>query len=100
MKAGRAVRLASFPFSVLCQVVSVLLLITLSFEPWRAVVEELRAEGMPPYMRERADRIERGPDEHGPGEVTVALNLSDDASLRSYNHARLKLDIPAPPSER
>lgn len=72
-------------------------LITLEFETWRAVADELRAEGLPPYVREHAQRLERMLDEHGPGEATVSLNLSDDVYLRSYNHARLVLGIPLPP---
>ena len=39
-------------------------------------------------------------DEHGPGEATVALSLSDDVYLRSYNHARVALGIPLPPPDR
>jgi hypothetical protein len=71
--------------------------IMLPFETWRAVIDELRAEGLPPWMREHADRVERMLDEHGPGEEVVSLSLSDDIYLRSYNHARLKLGIPLPP---
>jgi hypothetical protein len=74
-------------------------LITLSFEAWRAVVDELRRDGLPPWMRDHAHRIERMLDEHGPGEEVVSLGLSDDVYLRSYNHARLVLGIPLPPPE-
>ena len=74
--------------------------ISLPFETWRAVIDELRAEGLPPWMREHADRLERALDEHGPGEAEVALRLSDDVYLRSYNHARLRLGLPLPPPER
>ncbi len=75
-------------------------LITLPLETWRAVVAELRIEGLPPYMSEHADRIERALDEHGPGEAKVALFLNEDVYLRSYNHSRLKLGIPLPPPGR
>lgn len=72
-------------------------IITLPFETWRAVIDELRAEGLPPWMLEHADRIERMLDEHGPGEAEVSLFLNDDVFLRSYNSARLKLGITLPP---
>ena len=70
--------------------------ITLPFETWRAVIDALRAEGLPSYMTEHADRLERALDGHGPGEAAVALSLNDDMYLRSYNHARLVLGIPLP----
>jgi hypothetical protein len=54
-------------------------LVALPFETWRAVVATLREPGLPPWMAGHADRIERLPDGHGPGEAEVALNLSDDA---------------------
>ncbi len=75
-------------------------LITLEFETWRVVIDELRDDGLPPYMREHAGRIERMFDEHGPGEAEVALFLNDDAYMRSCNHARLVLGIPLPPPDR
>ena len=72
--------------------------IALPFETWRAVIDAMREPSLPPWMRGHADRIERMLDEHGPGEDAVALGLSDDVYLRSYNHARLKLGLPLPPA--
>jgi hypothetical protein len=74
-------------------------LVTLPFETWRAVVDTMRGEGLPPWMRGHADRIERMLDEHGPGEAEVALFLNGDVYLSCYNHARLALGIPLPPPE-
>jgi hypothetical protein len=74
--------------------------VTLPFEDWRAVIATMRTPGLPLWMREHADRIERMVDEHGPGEAEVTLNLSDDVYLRSYNYARVELGIPLPPPER
>ena len=69
--------------------------ITLSWEDWRAVIEALRAKGLP-YMREHADSIERQLDQHAPDEPIVRLILENDLFLRSYNWARLELGIPLP----
>jgi len=35
-------------------------------------------------------------EQHGPGEAEVALSLTDDVFLRSYNWARWQLGIPLP----
>lgn len=73
--------------------------ITLSWEDWRAVIDVLRAKGLP-YMLQHADHIERLLDQHAPDEATVRLSLTDDVYLRSYNWARRQLGIPLPPMER
>ena len=73
--------------------------ITLSWEDWRAVIAVLRAKALP-YMREHAEHIERLLEQHGPDEATVALRLTDDVFLRSYNWARVQLGMPLPPMER
>jgi hypothetical protein len=53
-----------------------------------------------PYMLEHADHIERLLEQHGPGESTVRLSLTDDVFLRSSTWARVQLGIPLPPPER
>ncbi len=73
--------------------------ITLPWEDWRAVIAVLRDKGLP-YMREHADIIERCLDQHAADEHPVTLQLTDDVYLRSYNCARLELDLPLPPMER
>jgi len=70
--------------------------ITLSWEDWRAVIAVLRTKALP-YMLEQADYIERLLEQHGPDEAMVALSLTDDVYLRSYNWARWQLGIPLPP---
>ena len=62
------------------------------FETWRAVIDALRAKGLP-YMREHADQLEQKLDQHPPDAV-VTLSLTDDVYLRSYNWARWRLGIP------
>ena len=47
-------------------------------------------------MLEHADHIERLLEQHGPGEPTVRLSLTDDVFLRSSNWARVQLGIPLP----
>ena len=47
-------------------------------------------------MLEHADHIERHLEQHGPGEPTVRLSLTDDVVLRSSNGARVQLGIPLP----
>jgi hypothetical protein len=74
--------------------------ISLPSETWRAVVDALRSDELPAYMAEHADRLERDIDRHPPDAPAVSLSLSDDVYLRSYNWARLQLDIPLPPAER
>jgi hypothetical protein len=69
--------------------------IELTWETWRAVIEVLRAKGLP-HMLEHADHIERLLEQHGPDEATVRLSLTDDVYLRSYNWARVHLGIPLP----
>ncbi len=69
--------------------------ITLSWETWRAVIAVLREKGLP-YMLEHADHIERLLEQHGSGEPTVRLSLTDDVFLRSSNWARVQLGIPLP----
>jgi len=70
--------------------------VTLPWEDWRAVIAVLRTKALP-YMLEQADYIERLLEQHGPDEATVALSLTDDVYLRSYNWARWQLGIPLPP---
>jgi hypothetical protein len=70
--------------------------IELPFETWRAVIDALRAKGLP-YMLEHADQLEQKLDEHPPDAV-VRLSLTDDVYLRSYNWARVELGIPLPPA--
>ena len=60
--------------------------IELTWEDWRAVIAVLRAKALP-YMLQHADHIERLLEQHPPGEATVALSLTDDVFLRSYNWA-------------
>ena len=67
--------------------------VELTWEDWRAVIDVLRAKALP-YMLEHADHIERLLDQHGPDEARVALSLTDDVFLRSYNWARWQLGIP------
>ena len=67
-------------------------MIELPWESWRAVIDALRAKGLP-YMLEHADHIERLLERHGPDEPTVRLSLTDDVFLRSYNWARVQLGI-------
>jgi hypothetical protein len=62
---------------------------------WRAAIAVLRAKGLP-YKLEHADHIERLLQQHGPGESTVRLSLTDDVYLCSYNWARWQLGIPLP----
>ncbi len=69
--------------------------ITVPWESWRAVIAVLRAKGLP-YMLEHADYLERHLEQHGPGEPTVRLSLTDDVFLRSSNWARVQLGIPLP----
>jgi hypothetical protein len=61
--------------------------ITLPWETCCAVIDALRAKALP-YMLDHADHIERLLDQHGPGEPTVRLSLTDDVYLRGYNWAR------------
>ncbi len=51
---------------------------------------------MVPSIREHAYLIKRLLEQHGLGESTVQLSLTDDVFLRSYNWARLQLGIPLP----
>ncbi len=69
--------------------------IELSWETWRAIIAVLREKALP-YMLEHADYLERHLEQHGPGEPTVRLSLTDDVFLRSYNWARWQLGIPLP----
>lgn len=69
--------------------------ITLPWEDWRAIIAALRAKGLP-YMLEHADRLEQQLDQHPPDQATVALNLTEDLFLRSFNWARWQLGIPLP----
>jgi hypothetical protein len=69
--------------------------IELPWETWRAVIAMLRDKGLP-YMLEHADYLERHLEQHGPGEPTVRLSLTDDVFLRSSNWARVQLGIPLP----
>jgi hypothetical protein len=70
--------------------------ITRPWEDWRAVIAVLRQKGIP-YMLDHADHLERLLEQHGPGESTVRLSLTDDVFLRSYNWARVQLSIALPP---
>jgi hypothetical protein len=47
-------------------------------------------------MLAHADYLEQQLEQHGPGEATVRLSLTDDVFLRSYNWARVQLGIPLP----
>ena len=76
-----------------------MVVIELSWEDWRRVIDALREKGLP-YMRDHADSIERQLDQHAPDRPTVRLILTDDVYLRSFNWARLHLGIPLPPAER
>ena len=69
--------------------------IELPWETWRAVIAVLREKALP-YMLEHASHIERQLEQHGPGEPTVRLSLTDDVFLRSSNWARVQLGIPVP----
>jgi len=69
--------------------------ITRSWEDWRAVIDVLRAKGVPALLQ-HADHIERLLDQHAPDEPTVRLSLTDDVFLSSYNGARLQLGVPLP----
>lgn len=73
--------------------------IELPWETWRAVINWLRAKGLP-YMLAHADLLERQLDTHAPDEPMVTLNVTDDVYLRSYNWARPQLGIPLRPVER
>ena len=68
--------------------------IELPFETWRAVIDALRAKGLP-YLREHADHLERQFDRHPP-DAMVSLSLTDDVCLGSFNWARVELGIPLP----
>ena len=70
-------------------------MIELPWESWRAVIDALRAKGLP-SMLEHADHAERLLERHGPDEPTVRLSLTDDVFLRSYNWTRVQLRIPLP----
>jgi hypothetical protein len=74
-------------------------MIALSWEDWRAVIDVMREHGLP-YELEHADHIDRLLEQHGPDKGVVALSLTDDVYLRSYNWARLRLGIKLPPWER
>jgi hypothetical protein len=69
--------------------------IELPWETWRAVIAVLREKALP-YMLEHADQLEQQLEQHGPGEPTVRLSLTDDVFLRSSNGARVQLGIPLP----
>ena len=74
--------------------------VALTSEDWRAVIAVLRAKRSA-YMLEQADHIERLLlEQHGPDESPVALSLTDDIYLRSYNCARWQLGIPSHRTER
>ncbi len=66
--------------------------IELPWETWRAVIAVLREKALP-YMLDHADHIERQLEQHGPGEATVRLSLTDDVFLRSYNWALAARDL-------
>jgi len=70
--------------------------VELPWEIWPAVIAALRAKGLP-SMREHADYLEPQLEQHGPGEDTVRLSLTDDVYLRSYTWARVQLGVPLPP---
>jgi hypothetical protein len=72
--------------------------ITLSWEDWRAVINELRASDLP-YKRDHADQLEQQLEQHPPEEAMVTLHLTEDVFLRSYNWARWQLGIPLPVDE-
>jgi hypothetical protein len=70
--------------------------IRLPWETWRAVIDVLRAKGLP-YMLEHADLLEQQLEQHAPDQAMVTLHLTDDLFLRSFNWARWQLEIPLPP---
>ena len=72
--------------------------IELPFETWRTIIDALREKGLS-YMLIHADTIERSLDQHPPHPPLVALYLSDDVYLRSFNWARLELGVPLPPMD-
>ena len=63
------------------------------WETWRAVIDALRAKGLP-SMLDHADHLTRQLDQHPADQPTVAVDRSDDVSLRSVNGARWQLGIP------
>jgi hypothetical protein len=69
--------------------------ITLPCESWRAVIAVLREKALP-YRFEHADHREWQLEQHGPGEPTVRLSLTDDVFLRSDNWVRWQLGILLP----
>jgi len=73
--------------------------ITLSWEDWRAVIAVLREKALG-YILDHADIIEQQRERHSPDEPMVALSLTDNVYLRSYNWARVGPGIPLPPMER
>jgi hypothetical protein len=64
--------------------------IELTWETWRAVIEVLRAKGLP-HMLEHAERLEQQVEQHPPDRATVTLNVTEDMFLRSFNWARWQL---------
>lgn len=67
----------------------------LTWKDWRAVIAVLRAKVLP-SMLEQADHIERLLERHGPDGATVAMSLTNDVYLRSYNWVRWQLGITLP----
>ena len=47
-------------------------------------------------MLGHADYLEQQLERHPPDQATLALSLTDDVLLRSYNWARWQLEIPLP----
>ena len=67
--------------------------ITLPWQTGRASIAVLGEKALP-SMQEHASVIEPQLERHGPGEPTVAINLTDDVFLRSSTWARVQLGIP------
>ena len=69
--------------------------IALSWGTWSAIIATLHEKALP-YMLEHADYFERHLEQHGPGEPTVRLRLTDDVFLRWFNWERWLMGIPLP----
>jgi hypothetical protein len=65
--------------------------VELPWETSRTIIAILREKALP-YMLDHADYLERHLEQHGPGEATVRLNLTDDV----YLWARWQLGISLP----
>ena len=73
--------------------------IELPWETWGAVIDALRAKGLP-SMLEHADDLARQLDRHAADRPTVALELTDDVYVGSFTWARVELGLPLPAEHR